>query len=452
MKVLVTGATGLIGKKLVLDLLKNGFEVSALARNPKSISYLPQSKIFPWHHGDVPSKESVSAHDAIVHLAGENIADGRWTKERKKRISDSRIAGTKNLLAALSNLKPEDRPKVLISASAIGYYGEGGETDLDEESDAGSDFLANLCKTWEASANAASNLGIRVVNLRTGVVLAAEGGALSKMAPVVLGSGEQWMSWIHVEDVARFIGFALANPSVSGPYNLVSPNPIKQKDFARALKSPAMPVLLGVPAAAIRLLLGEMSQIVLASQKVNPKRALASGFQFRFPEVSSALYQLLGERNFLDHKFSVEQFVEAPREKVVPFFSRAENLEELTPPWLNFKILKKSSREIQAGSTIDYTLKIHGIPVRWRTLISDWNLPYSFTDQQLRGPYSKWHHVHAFHKVNGGTLLTDHVTYRVPLSWLGRLLLSRWIAKDVRTIFDFRKRKILELEKKWGTA
>jgi ligand-binding SRPBCC domain-containing protein len=289
-------------------------------------------------------------------------------------------------------------------------------------------------------------MGIRVVNLRTGVVLATQGGALSKMGPVVLGSGRQWMSWIHLDDMIAFIRHALENQSVAGPHNLVAPQPIRQKDFVHSLmKARRISISIPVPATVLKLALGEMSEIILGSQRVLPKRTLAAGFQFRFPDIDSALANLFKRGSSLDQTFSAEQFVEAPRDKVVPFFSRAENLEVLTPPWLNFRILKKSSSEISPGSIIDYRLNIHGVPVKWKTLISEWNLPLSFTDEQLKGPYRKWHHVHSFYEVSGGTLLTDQVTYRVPFSWVGKLVLSSWIARDVKTIFNFRKKKIREL-------
>jgi uncharacterized protein (TIGR01777 family) len=448
MKILITGVTGLIGKQLALDLLREGHEVSALSRNPKQIAFLPTEKVGAWTHDGRPSIDRLRGLDAIIHLAGENVASKRWTPQRKQLLIDSRILGTKNLITALTGLKSHEQPKVLIAASAIGFYGDAGESELDERSPGSGDFLANLCESWEQAGNLAKELGIRVVNLRTGIVLAKDGGALAKMGPVILAGGEQWMSWIHIDDVVGIIKHAITQESISGPINLVSPNPVRQKDFAQCLKQiRKYPLLMKVPRLMLQMALGEMAAVVLASQKVKPTRALNSGYRFQFPNLALALSDLFKDQGPLDQRFSSEQFIGKKRNQIIPFFSRAENLEELTPPWLNFRILKKSSPEIKNGTIIEYQLKIHGVPVKWRTLISDWNLPNSFTDEQLKGPYSKWHHVHSFHEVNDGTLLTDQVTYRVPLSWLGKLFLSRWIAKDVQTLFNFRKQKILDLVK-----
>jgi ligand-binding SRPBCC domain-containing protein len=327
----------------------------------------------------------------------------------------------------------------------VGIYGNAGDVDLKENSPHGSDFLAELCKSWEAEANAATKFGLRVVILRTGVVLSSEGGALEKMQPVKLGSGKQWVSWIHLDDAVSFIQFALDKP-LHGPFNLVAPEPVTQSTFTSLLGSArGIPAFLRVPGMFLQVLLGEMSQIILDSQRAPPRNAMDAGFKFRFPNLVSAFENIFSGKSLLDQVFTAEQFVALPREKVVPFFSCAENLETLTPPWLNFRILKKSTPELRQGSEIEYKLRIHGVPVKWKTLISEWNLPESFADDQLKGPYRKWHHVHGFYPVPGGTLLTDRVTYQVPFSLLGKLLLSRWILRDIRTIFSFRKKKIREL-------
>jgi uncharacterized protein len=292
-KILVTGATGMIGKKLVLELLKDGYAVSALVRRPESVSDLPRENVVSWHHDKVPSQEAVAGFDAVIHLAGENIADGRWTVARKERIFNSRVTGTSNLVHALSGLDLNDRPKVLLCASAIGIYGSRGDEEISEFDGPGQGFLADLCSAWESEANKATKIGIRVANMRFGVVLAREGGALAKMRPVVIGSGKQWMSWVHIDDIVGFVRHALADDSVSGPFNLTSAFPIRQKDFAMMLKSKfRYPLVFRVPALVIKLALGEMSEIVLESQKVLPKRTLASKYKFRFPTLPEALSDL----------------------------------------------------------------------------------------------------------------------------------------------------------------
>ncbi len=448
MKILVTGASGLIGRRVALDLLRRGHEVLALARNPGSISFLPAGNVFAWRSTEIPPLAALRGVDAIVHLAGESVASARWTEARKKKISESRVQGTSNLLNAVNQLEGAARPKVFVGASAVGIYGNSDEATFSEDSAPGTGFLADLCLAWERESQRAAALGLRTVLLRTGVVLAAEGGALPKMGPVVLGSGKQWLSWIHVDDVVAFVHFALAHDSVVGPFNLTAPTPVRQENFVRALRRVrGYPFALRAPARLLSLLLGEMAEVVTGSLKAVPARTLRAGFRFEHPELDEALRSLFLDGSPLDQKFQEAQFVNRPRESVVPFFAKAENLEELTPPWLRFRIIRKSAGELGEGAIIDYRLRIHGVPVWWRTLISAWRLPDSFVDDQLEGPYRKWHHVHEFVPVHGGTLLLDTVTYQVPFSWLGKALLSRWIARDVRTIFEFRKNKIRELER-----
>ena len=224
MKILITGATGLIGKRLVHELLKEGHSVFALSRSPGNLPTLPAAHVFSWSDDQVPSAKAVANCDVIVHLAGEGIADKKWTEARKKRIWDSRVEGTKNLVKAIAALNQEQRPKLLISGSAIGFY-DNSEKSQDENSVLGKGFLSKLCLEWETAAKDAEQFGLRTVLLRTGLVLSKQGGVLSKTGPIVLGSGNQWMSWIHIEDMIRFILFAIHNTHLSGPYNLTAPNP-----------------------------------------------------------------------------------------------------------------------------------------------------------------------------------------------------------------------------------
>jgi hypothetical protein len=274
MRVAITGGTGFIGRRLAESLAAGGYSVNAVGRE----------------------REPGEA-DAIVNLGGEPIAQ-RWTREAKKKIRESRIMGTRRLVQALSQL--EKRPGVLVSASAIGYYGNRGDEILTEASAPASGFLAELCKEWEREAEAAEPLGIRVVRLRIGVVLGA-GGALARMLPPFkmgvggrLGSGKQWMSWIHIDDVAGLIRFALEQPLLQGPVNATAPNPVTNAEFtgilARALGRPAF---MPVPAVALKTLFGEMSSVLLDSQRVLPRAAESAGYSFKFPELAGALNQIL---------------------------------------------------------------------------------------------------------------------------------------------------------------
>lgn len=449
MRILVTGASGLIGKNFIRSSLRLGHQVYALVRNPQKFYMLPKENILSWNHDEVPDLTGLDKFDAVVHLAGENIADSFWTEDRKKRITESRILGTRNLVSAFDQLPAEKRPKTFVSGSAIGYYGYQSNEILDEKSKPGSDFLAKLCSDWESEALLAENLGIRVVLPRTGIVLSREGGALPKMPPIRISDGQNWMSWIHIDDMVRALLFVIENVSLSGPISCVSPSPVKNKDFVKLLAELQNVPLIGfVPRFALTLALGEASNVVVSSLNVIPKSLTESGFRFKFSDLKSALQEELKDRSLLDSSLFKDQFVPMKPDQIFSFFSRAENLETLTPPWLNFKITSKSTEAVQKESLINYKLKIHGVPVKWKTLISEWKDNELFVDEQLKGPYSKWHHLHTFEPVPGGCLLRDEVTYRVPASLFGKLLLGSWIASDVEKIFSFRQKRIEELSQK----
>jgi hypothetical protein len=274
MNIAITGASGFIGRHLMRSLAQAGHSVCALRRH-------------------APPAES----DVVIHLAGEPVAQ-RWTAEARQRIRESRIAGTRNLVDALGRLPR--RPKALICASAIGYYGSRGDEILTESSAPGSGFLPEVCVAWEREAQAAESFGIRVVRMRTGLVLAAGGGALQRMLPPFrmgvggrLGSGRQWMSWIHLEDLTAMFLFAVES-QVRGPLNGVAPQPATNSEFTRELaRMLRRPAVFPVPEFALRLLFGEMADVLLTSQRVVPAAAQAAGFRFRFPQLSPALEDLL---------------------------------------------------------------------------------------------------------------------------------------------------------------
>ena len=245
-----------------------------------------------------PPDGSLEGAGAVIHLAGEPVAQ-RWTKAARERIRKSRVEGTRNLITALSRM--EAKPEVLVSASATGFYGSRGDEVLTEDSPAGTGFLPEVCQEWEEAAEAAGVLGIRVVKLRMGVVLGRGGGALAKMLPAFragvggpLAGGRQWMSWIHVEDAVRLMAWVAGQGQVRGALNAVSPNPIRNKDFTKALAAVLRrPAILPVPHAALELLYGEMSEVLTGSQRVEPRAALAAGFRFRHEDVVESLRSLL---------------------------------------------------------------------------------------------------------------------------------------------------------------
>jgi uncharacterized protein (TIGR01777 family) len=297
MIIAITGASGLIGRRLLKTLAKEGHALHVLSRHAGT-NLPPGVRLSVWNPGKgEPPEEALREADAIVHLAGENVAQ-RWTADAKRRIRESREAGTRSLVGALAKLPR--RPHVLVCASAVGYYGSRGDETLTEASAPGTGFLPDVCVAWEREARAAEALGIRVARMRIGVALDRRGGALKSMLPAFrmgaggkLGDGRQWMSWIHLDDLAALFRFALANP-IAGPVNAVAPQPAANADFTRELgRALHRPALFPMPKLALRLLLGEMSEVLLASQRVVPQAAEAAGFQFRFPELGGALADLL---------------------------------------------------------------------------------------------------------------------------------------------------------------
>jgi len=300
MNITVTGASGFIGNHLIHELLDAGHSIHALGR--KRNASLPQAVRFSeWRSAESePPSEALATADAIVYLAGESVAQ-RWTPDVKQRIRGSRVDGTQNLVNALA--KQSRRPRVLVCASAIGYYGSRGDEVLTETSAPGSDFLAQVVIDWEQAARQAEALGIRVVPLRFGVVLGKGGGALAKMLPPFrlglggrLASGQQWMSWIHVDDVIAMIRFSLDNSAARGPMNATSPHPVRNAEFTEQLAAALhRPAIFPVPKFALKTLVGEMAEVILASQRVLPEAAQSAGFQFQHPELRPALVRLLSK-------------------------------------------------------------------------------------------------------------------------------------------------------------
>jgi uncharacterized protein (TIGR01777 family) len=297
MKILVSGSHGLVGKALVRSLSVDGHEVVRLVRGGGSSG----AQEVEWHpnHGTIDAAH-LEGFDAVVHLAGENIASGRWSNEKKRAIRESRLKGTSLLSQTLAGLSRP--PSVFLSASAIGYYGDRGDELLTENSAPGNDFLAGVCVEWENATRPAAEKGIRTACMRFGIILDAREGALAKMLPPFrmgiggrVGDGKQWMSWIALDDVINGLKFVIADSSVGGPVNLVAPNPVRNAEFTKTLgRVLSRPTLFPIPAFGVRLAFGELADaLLLSSQRVDPSLLKNKGFAFSYPTLESAIRNIL---------------------------------------------------------------------------------------------------------------------------------------------------------------
>jgi uncharacterized protein (TIGR01777 family) len=302
MKILITGGTGFVGTQLTSRLIQDGHEVTILSRSakrpgevPRGISYLlgdPTQK-GPW-------QEAIKNHDAVINLAGASIF-AKWTEQHKKAIRESRVSTTRNIVEGI----PEHPKKqfTLLSTSAVGYYGFCGDEELTEESPPGDDFLARIASEWEGEALKAKERGARVVITRFGIVMGEKGGALSQMIPLFkkyiggpIGSGKQWFSWVHIKDLSEAFAFLMKHPEISGPVNVCAPNPVRNKDLAKALgKVLHRPSFIPAPGFMVKLVLGEFGSVILKGQRVIPRRLLDSGFAFQYPDIDRALQGIVGQ-------------------------------------------------------------------------------------------------------------------------------------------------------------
>jgi uncharacterized protein (TIGR01777 family) len=466
MRVFVTGVTGLVGRALALRLARDGHEVVGWVRDPAAARARLGDAVTLVRiaDGDAALDDAIERADAVVNLAGAPVAK-RWTRTHLRALEDSRVGLTQRVVQAMRRARRP--PEVLVSASAVGYYGDRGEERLTEESAPGHDLLARLCVRWEAAAREAEAPGTRVAILRIGIVLDGEGGMIAALRPTfalglgaTLGRGAQRVPFIHLRDLVELVVTALEDRRYTGPINAVAPAPATQRELVRALaRALGRPAVLRVPAVALRLALGRAADVVLHGQAAVPRRALALGFRFRFPALDAALRDVVdGGRSGVVQgpardvpdgrplaerrpRYLLEQrtLIAAPRGAVFDFFRRAENLGPMTPPALAFEILTPTPIEMHEGREIDYRIRLLGVPMGWKTRIEAWEPETRFVDLQLRGPYRLWYHEHRFEDRGEATLMIDRVWYAPPLGPLGRVAHRLMVGPMLRRIFGHRR-------------
>jgi uncharacterized protein (TIGR01777 family) len=482
MRILMTGATGFVGRAVVLRLGREGHAISAWVRDAQSARALVGAdvQLIEASGGQTALTEAVQSADAVINLAGEPIAGGRWTAQRRQRIEQSRIGLTNQLVDAMA--AANRRPAVLISASATGYYGDRGDEELDENSPAGTGFLAEICVAWERAALRAEALGVRVLRMRQGVVLGLGGGFLERLLPLArrglgapLGSGRQFLPWIHLDDLVDVVSQAVVDQRLTGAIDLVAPQPVRMREMMQALgRATGRGTLPAVPAILLRAALGQSADVVLGSQRVGGEKLRACGHRVRFADLDGALADLVGKVAAVDiqplapgdgpsgdegsagesvpaylqdrpARFVLRSRVvlDAPIGEVFDFFSRPQNLGLLTPAAMSFRITSAPD-VVQAGSTIDYTLRVSGAALRWQTMIERWDPGRGFVDSQRHGPYRSWWHEHHFTAEGGHTAMEDRVYFALPLGVLGKAAQSLFVAGQLRDVFGFRSQAVAQ--------
>ena len=459
MRVFVTGATGFIGRALVPRLQRDGHAVVAWVRSPARARGLlgADVELVPADTAPDGLVAAIERCDAVVNLAGEPLMGGRWTAARRTVLESSRIAVTEQLVRAMAEAMP--RPRVFISGSAVGYYGDRADETLTEASSGGDDFLARLCRRWEWAAQDADRLGVRVVLLRTGVVLGRGGGALAQMLPPFefgvggpVGSGAQYLPWIHLHDLLKIIAAALVDDRYRGPVNGVAPEQATSRAFASALgRALHRPAVLPVPALALKVIFGQAATVLLASQRVDARVLRDHGFAFDFPTLDSALQDIVGgtavtispaqsrpdAAGEARYELRTRTMIDAPLEQTFDFFSKAANLGMITPAAMRLSI-QGQVPPMAAGAVIDYRVHVGPLPVHWRTRIAKWEPGRSFADLQEKGPYRLWWHEHTFQADGARTVMEDRVYYTPPLGIVGQLAHRLFIAATLRKIFQYR--------------
>ena len=474
MKVIITGATGFIGSELVSFLRGKGHSVTAMVRNPEKASEQLGAGVSLLTFGD-SDDELASAFeetDAIVNLTGRPLAPTRWSKSKKRDFYESRVGVTERIVSIMESC--ETPPATLISASAVGYYGDRGNEEITEQSKIGQSYLSELCDSWEKAALKAQNFGTRVCMLRLGVVLGRESGFLNQMSlpfemgvGSYVGDGGQWVPWIHYFDLLRIIDFTINDEDIFGPINCTAPNPVTSKCFSQCLaKILGAKIVIGLPSFCLKLVFAEGETVLTNSQNALPNSLLRRNFKFTYGELEAALLEECApagvninrvdsmEEPFdpstkyskklskADYKIETSVKLDVSREAAFAFFSSPFNLGSATPKWMEFHITE-SPLEVLEGSEFEYKIKLGILPVKWRTEIVKWTPDDLFIDYQKKGPYSLWWHQHRIVADGDSSCrMEDKVLYKVPGWILGRFLHKYLIKSLLLRIFSYRNKVI----------
>ncbi len=449
MNILISGGTGLVGRELGKVLTQKNHNLFVLTRDTKKSALQCPYPHTPISWDELETHPALKEMDHIVHLAGTNINEKRWNKKFKELIRSSRVNSTQKLVDVANKKCPQLAS--FISTSAVGIYGNTGELEVVSEThNLSYSFLSKVCQDWEAPLESLEKT--RSVIFRLGVVFSEKGGALEKMVPPIqggiggaLGSGKQFMSWIDIDDLVSLFCFAIENP-IQGVFNATAPSPATNQEISEKIAEIlGTKLLANIPYFVLRAVVGEIAPHLVESQRISSQKIQNKGFQIKYKDIGSSLQKRVAPLKGLQRRLIFEQWVPRSKEEIFPFFSEAKNLETITPEKLHFKILNVSTEELGEGTLINYKLKIDGVPVRWRTRITAWNPPHTFADNQEKGPYTKWYHLHSFENLGRGTLMTDQVDLQIPLGALGYFASSWKVLRDVQFIFEYRKKVIFEM-------
>ena len=476
MNILIAGATGFIGNALVSFLKGRGHVLTALVRD---VNRAPEQlgtdvKFISFGSADRELITEFENSEVVLNLVGRPLAPSRWSKAKKKEFFDSRVGVTKRIVSIMRHCKSP--PSILVSASAVGYYGDQFGEEITETSSKGDGFLADLCDLWEKAAFEAEDFDTRVCALRIGVVLGREGGFLKQLSlpfemgmGSYIGNGNQWVPWIHYLDLLRIIDFVINNESISGPINCTSPRPVTGKNFAKSL-APILgaKILIGLPRLFLRLVFGEGEKVLTSSQRAYPTLLQEKEFQFVHEDLVHALNEEccpkgvsitrvdtrkkypdgsaenLPELSRAQYKIETSVKLEVGSEEAFEFFSSPFNLGLATPNWMDFRITE-SPPDMNEGSEFEYKINLGPISMKWRTEIIKWAPGDLFVDYQKKGPYSLWWHQHSIITEGASTCrMEDKVFYRVPGGVLGRVAHKYIIKSILLRIFAYR-RKVIQM-------